>query len=185
MSASATLLNARALAVILLLGGVAAPAASQTVSVKATGDSVSWPVRRARPESADALLYTRDRQVVLLVADTALILQFTDAGIDGIRKEIEADTTKGFGGRVLMKMFGAGISELFEYGFAYRLSALGGANVDGNRLVIEDREGNRVFRNVEVNGRQVMDDFSPAEAERFAAVINAAIRRQRPPVERW
>ena len=118
MSASPISFNARALALIVLLGGFATPAASQTVSVKAAGDSVAWPVRRARPESADAMLYTRDRQVALLVADTTLILQFTDAGIDGIRKEIETDTTKGFGGRVLMKMFGAGISELFEYGFA-------------------------------------------------------------------
>jgi hypothetical protein len=30
-----------------------------------------------------------------------------------------------------------------------------------------------------MNGRRVMDDFTPAEAERFAAAVNRAIRAQR------
>jgi hypothetical protein len=46
-------------------------------------------------------------------------------------------------------------------------------------LVLEDRAGKRVFDQVEFNGRQVMDDFSPAEAERFAAAVNRALRGQR------
>jgi hypothetical protein len=51
--------------------------------------------------------------------------------------------------------------------------------VDGSRLILENQAGERVFEDVDVNGRHVMDDFSPAEAERFAAAVNRAIRRQR------
>ena len=38
-------------------------------------------------------------------------------------------------------------------------------------------EGIRV-RNVEVNGRQVMEDFEPADAKRFAAAVNEAIAKR-------
>jgi hypothetical protein len=68
---------------------------------------------------------------------------------------------------------------MFDHGIAYRLSALGSARADGSRLVLEDRAGKRVFDQVELNGRNVMDDFSPAEAERFAAAVNRAIRGHR------
>jgi hypothetical protein len=43
--------------------------------------------------------------------------------------------------------------------------------------VLEDRAGKRVFDRVELNGRDVMDDFSPDEASRFAAAVNRALSR--------
>ena len=74
-------------------------------------------------------------------------------------------------------MMGAALGELFDHGIAYDLRALRSARVEGNRLVLENLAGKRIFDNVEVNGRDVMDDFSPAEAARFAAAVNKAIRR--------
>jgi hypothetical protein len=68
---------------------------------------------------------------------------------------------------------------MLDHAIAYRLSALRSARVEGSRLVLEDLGGHRVFDQVELNGRQVMDDFSPAEAERFAAAVNRALRGQR------
>ena len=39
-------------------------------------------------------------------------------------------------------------------------------------------DGEKMLDNVEVNGRQVMEDFDPANAKRFATAVNAAIAKR-------
>jgi hypothetical protein len=126
-----------------------------------------------------ATLRNRDRSVAVLLNDTTIVLQLTDRGLDRIGQDIENDSTKGVGSRILARMLGAGVVGLLDHGVAHRLSALRQARVEGTRLVLENQQGERVFADVDVNGRRVMDDFAPAEAERFAAAVNLAIRHQR------
>jgi hypothetical protein len=161
---------------VIALPAAAQLQASARVSVP---DSVAWVVSREPLGIADATLRNRDRTVAVLLNDTTIVLQLTDRGLDRISHEIESDSTKGIGGRFLARLLGAGVVGLLDHGIAHRLSALRAARVEGNRLVLENREGVRVFADVDVNGRRVMDDFSPAEAERFATAVNDAIRRQR------
>jgi hypothetical protein len=158
----------------------ARPAAAQSrVAIRSeAGDSVAWVVRRQPLDEADAALRTRDRHVALLLTDTTVVLQFTERGLDHVRDQLGADAT-GTGARILARVLGAGIAGLLDHGLAYRLSALREARAEGGRLVLEDRDGGRVFAGTEINGRHVMDDFSPAEAERFAAAINRALRARR------
>ena len=164
-----------------LLLAASSPAAAQLqVSMHVNApDSVAWVVSRQPLGIAEATLRSRDRAVAVLLNDTTVVLQLTDRGLDQIGHDIENDSTKGVGGRIIARMLGAGIVGLLDHGIAHRLSALREARVEGSRLVLENRAGERVFADVDVNGRQVMDDFSPAEAERFAAAVNRAIRRQR------
>ena len=170
------------LAAVLAVGLVLAarPAAGQRqVAVRAAAaDSVAAVVRRQPVTGAKATLRTRDRYVALLLTDTTVVLQFTERGLDHMRAEV-GDEAQGSGGRILARMLGAGLGELLDHGIAYRLSALRGARADGGRLVLEDHAGHRVFAGTEVNGRRVMDDFSPAEAERFAVAVNRVVRMQR------
>jgi hypothetical protein len=169
---------ATALAVGLVLAARPATAQGQVAMRTAAADSVATVVRRQPVEGANATLRTRDRHVALLLTDTTVVLQFTDRGLDHMNAEL-GDRAQGTGGRILARMVGAGLAELLDHGIAYRLSALRGARADGGRLVLEDHTGSRVLAETEVNGRRVMDDFSPAEAERFAAAVNRAIRAQR------
>ena len=164
-----------------LLLAAAAPATAQLqVSARVPApDSVAWVVAREPLGVADATLRNRDRTVAVLLNDTTIVLQLTDRGLDRISHDIENDSTNGVGGRLLARILGAGVVGLLDHGIAHHLSALRAARVEGTRLVLENREGKRVFADVDVNGRRVMDDFSPAEAERFAAAVNDAIRRQR------
>jgi len=164
-----------------LLFAAAAPATAQLqVSARVPApDSVAWVVAREPLGVADATLRNRDRTVAVLLNDTTIVLQLTDRGLDRISHDIENDSTKGMGGRLLARILGAGVVGLLDHGIAHHLSALRAARVEGTRLVLENRKGERVFADVDVNGRRVMDDFSPAEAERFAAAVNDAIRRQR------
>ena len=158
----------------------ARPAAAQRqLALRAdAADSVAAVVSRQSADGAIATLRTRDRHVALLLSDTTVVLQFTDRGLDHVTTQL-SDEAQGAGGRKLARVLGAGLVELLDHGIAYRLSALRAARADGDRLVLEDHDGHRVFAGTEVNGRRVMDDFSPAEAERFAAAVNRAIRAQR------
>jgi hypothetical protein len=165
-------------AAALVLAARPAAGQSQITLRGEAADSVSWVVRRQPLDQADAALRTRDRHVALLLTDTAVVLQFTERGLDHVRDQLDEEAS-GVGARLLARVLGAGISGLLDHGIAYRLSALRAARAEGGRLVLEDHGGGRVFAGTEVNGRHVMDDFSPAEAERFAAVLNRAIRARR------
>jgi hypothetical protein len=163
----------------LLAASVPAAAQLQVSAHVSTPDSVAWVVAREPLGIAEATLRNRDRTVAVLLNDTTIVLQLTDRGLDRISHEIENDSTKGIGSRFLARLLGAGVVGLLDHGIAHHLSALRAARVEGTRLVLENRDGARVFADVDVNGRRVMDDFSPAEAERFATAVNDAIRRAR------
>lgn len=177
MSIRSSLDTARALAVaggILLL---AAPLSAQSsVSVTVNSDS-SWVVPRVPLERAATSLRTRDAQAAMLLMDTTLVLQFTDEGLAKMNAGIRDSAPQDFAHRLIARMAGAALGEMFDHGIAYDLRTLRGARVEGNRLVLENLAGKRVFEHVELNGHDVMDDFSHAEATRFAAAVNRAIRR--------
>ena len=165
----------RALAVASSLLLLAVPSAAQH-TVMPPSDT-SWIVSRVPLSRAATSLRTRDAQAAVLLMDTTLVLQFTDQGLSRMNAAIRDSAPQDFAQRLLVRMVGAGLGEMFDHGIAYNLRALRGARVEGNRLVVEDLAGKRVFDRVELNGRDVMDDFSPAEASRFADAVNRAIRR--------
>jgi hypothetical protein len=168
------------LAAALLLGAVSRASAQTSISVHADApDSVSWVVPRQPLGVADVTLRTTDRRVAVLLMDTTLVLQLTDRGLDQMSDDVAREPTANAGGRILARVIGAALTGMFDHGIAYRLSALRAARAEGSRLVLEDLGGRRVFDQVELNGRQVMNDFSPTEAERFAAAVNRALRGQR------
>ena len=177
---SIALLHRAALAAGLLAAAALPAAAQLRVSARVNApDSVAWVVSRQPLGIAEATLRSRDRAFAVLLNDTTVVLQMTDRGLDEVGRRIETDSASGIGSRILARMLGAGVVGLLDHGIAHRLSALREARVEGTRLVLENVEGKRVFEDVDVNGRHVMDDFSPAEAERFAAAVNRAIRHQR------
>jgi hypothetical protein len=175
MSIHAFRLAARALAIASGLLLLATPATAQRT--EAPPSDTSWIVQRVPLAQAVTSLRTRDSQAAVVLMDTTLVLQFTDEGLSQMNKSIRDSTPKDFGHRLVARMVGSALVEMFDHGIAYNLRALRGAHVEGNRLVLEDLAGKRVFDRVELNGRDVMDDFSPAEASRFAAAVNRALRR--------
>ncbi|HYH81953.1 MAG TPA: hypothetical protein VEX86_19260 [Longimicrobium sp.] len=179
--------NRRLAALALVLGAglsplAAHPAAAQrgtTMRVNAA-DSLTSIVPRQRASSAEAALRTRDGQVAVLLLDSELVVQFTDEGLDRVTRDVgRAESAQGAAARILARMLGAGMAGLLDHGIACRLSELRGTSAQGSRLLVEDRRGRSVFSEMEVNGKQVMDDFPPAEARRFSEAVNRAIRRHR------
>lgn len=178
MSIHASRVATRAL---VFAGGLlllAAPAAAQrAVPPPGTPPSdTSWIVPRVPLAQAATSLRTRDAQAAVLLVDTTLVLQFTDEGLSRMHATVRDSAPQDFAHRLFARVIGSALGEMFDHGIAYDLRALRGARVEGHRLVLEDRAGKRVFDRVGLNGRDVMDDFSPAEAARFAAAVNRALR---------
>ncbi len=146
---------------------------------RAEADSVSRVIPRLHVDDADATLRTRDRRVGLMLTGDEVVMQLTDLGLHTVKESIADEPREGVGGRILAAVLSAGVVGMLDHGIAYRLSALRSARAEGSTLVLEDRQGNRIFSTTEVNGRRPMDSFHPAEAERFAAAVNRAIRRAR------
>lgn len=174
LSSHASRLAARALAFASGLLLLAVPAAAQRTGTPPS--DTSWIVPRVPLTQARKSLRTRDAQAAVLLMDTTLVLQFTDQGLSRMNASVRDSAPQDFGHRLVARVVGSALSEMFDHGIAYNLRALRGARVEGNRLVLEDLAGKRVFDRVELNGRDVMDDFSPAEASRFAAAVNQALR---------
>ncbi len=155
----------------------AAPAHAQSVSIHADHGDSTWIVARVPLAGAPARLATRDGQVALVLLDTTLVLQLTDAGLRQLQSSIRDSAPAGLGQRFVQQMVGAALGSMFDHGIASPLSSIRRARADGTRLVLEGRDGHRVFANVEINGRDVMNDFSTVEATEFAARINRALPR--------
>lgn len=165
----------RALVFMTALLLLATPAAAQHTG--APSSDTSWIVPRVALTQARKSLPTRDAQAAVLLMDTTLVLQFTDKGLSRVNASAHDSLPKDLGERLIARIVGSALGELFDHGIAYNLRSLRAARVEGNRLVFEDRAGKRVFDRVEINGRDVMNDFSPAEAESFAAAVNRALRK--------
>jgi hypothetical protein len=142
-------------------------------------DSVAFIVPRERYDVAEAKVRSRDKSVALLLMDTTLVLQLSQRDMDKLDTAVRDPKADGIAARLVARIVGASVSELLDHGVAYRLRALRSARADGNRLILEDRNGKRVFENVEVNGAHFLEDLPPDDARRFAADVNRAIRRLR------
>jgi len=165
---------------LLALLALAAPStarAQHTVTVNSS-DSTSFIVPRRSPRDDEASLRTRDRKVLLTLRDTTVVLQLTDLGMKTL---FAADTGAKSDGMtaIFVRMAKAGMEGIFDHGIAYRLSALRAARADGSTLVLEDRDGKHVFEDTNLNDVRPMKDFDPAEAARFAKLVQARITAAR------
>ena len=140
-------------------------------------DSVSFVVARRGPFTGEPAIRTLSGEAALILRDSVVVLQLTDYGLDHLF-DGDRETRRG-GSRFLIAMVKAGVSGLLDHGVAYRISALRRAYTDGNRLVLEDRAGNHVFESTSYNDHHPMEEFSPAEARRFAAAVQRSIAAHR------
>jgi hypothetical protein len=140
-------------------------------------DSASFVVARRGPFAGEPVLRTLSGEAALILRDSVVVLQLTDYGLDHLF-DGDRETRRG-GSRILIAMVKAGVSGLLDHGVAYRVSALRRAYAEGNRVVLLDRAGNHVFETTNYNEHYPMEEFSPAEARRFAKAVQRSITAHR------
>ncbi len=156
-----------------LLSTLVGPARAQKggsihVNVKAP-DSVAHVVDRERLAKANFAIVSRDGGAALLLMDTTIIAQMTDAGLSRINTREATDTIKGAVNRLFARMVLGALQPLFDYGIAYHLRDLADARYAEGRLQLRRANGEEVFRDTDIGDGPLMESFSPADAEAFAA----------------
>lgn len=137
-------------------------------------DSVAHIVDRERAEAAHYAIVSRDGQAQLLLMDTTIVAQMTDRGLARINSREATDTIKGTANRIFARMALGALLPLFDHGIAYHLRDLADARYADGRLLLLRRNGDEVFRDVEIGKGPLMESFSPDEAKLFAAKARAA-----------
>lgn len=175
MPLSRSLYSAAVAAGFCLITGFSGRAGAQQVSIRTADDTASARIVRRQDERAMlSSIRTRRDDAMLLLSSDELVLQLTDRALGKVASDVDSAA----GTNLLSRMFRASLTALLDNALAIKLDEISHARADDTRLVLVNVEGKEILDKVEVNGRQVMEDFHPGDAERFAAAVNRAIAKR-------
>jgi hypothetical protein len=140
-------------------------------------DSVAHIVDRKRAEDSRFSIVSRDGRAQLLLLDTTIVAQMTDRALAHMSSREATDTIRGAADRLFARMALGALVPLFDHGIAYHLRDLADARYEDGRLLLLRRNGDEVFRDVEIGKGPLMESFSPEDAKAFAARARAARAR--------
>lgn len=128
-------------------------------------------IPRMMQTEAEAGITTREGSVDLMLTNEFLIIQFTDTFLENIEKEIqkEREAASSHAGAVVLSMVSSGVRTLLDRAMAVPLSDITDVYYENNRLYIKGPEGRELFRDLEIDGKEIMEDFSRRDARRFVA----------------
>lgn len=163
------------LIVALAMLATATPAFAQT-SVQATvdGDSVVRIIDRVSVKKSFHIV-NRKQETALIVRDNTMILQLTDKGLKHVKQSIKEEGESAIG-KIMHAALAGAITQFLDHGMEYDLADLKEVRVEKNVLVFERKNGERIFEDMEINGEEVLESFSPEDAKKFASYVNKRIR---------
>ncbi|HEV2641750.1 MAG TPA: hypothetical protein VGT98_03545 [Candidatus Elarobacter sp.] len=146
-----------------------------TRGATAAGDSI---VASGEP----FVIHTKKSQVNLGFANDTVYMALSDSLRARARSEMDtsgSEDSSGFG-RVLSSVIKKTVNRALGARVAYAVSELDGARYEDGTIRFDYRNKHRFsFESVKTDNRDALSDFDPADAQRFVAVVNAAIRAQR------
>lgn len=156
--------------------GIALAAVPSTAAAQHHHDDASHVTNRQSPRVARASLVTRDNKVALMMTAGSLVMQLTDHGMAEIQGDMAKDAREESGfGRFVANMVRSGVASMLDHAIAYPLSELREARYEDGRLRFINRDGEAVFAKVQLNDKDAMEGFDPAQARAFAARVNQAL----------
>ncbi|MFI5229437.1 MAG: hypothetical protein ACHQWU_10230 [Gemmatimonadales bacterium] len=165
------------LALLLALGAAPLHAQSNDEPAATHGDSTARVTARRPLTRSTFHIVSVDGTEALLLTDTTIVAQLTDAGLARTSSGIDSGTASKdvpLAGRMIAGMFGGLLKPMFDHAIEYDLHDLAQASYSNGRLVLRSRDGSDVFGDTDFFGRQVMENFSAADAREFAARANRA-----------
>ena len=155
----------------------ATPAEAQKVNIN--GDSVAFIIDRQPLRRAAYSIVTTDGESALLLTDTTIIVQLTDAGLNHLDREITRSTRNDSVPELVGHMVAGALKPFLNHGIAYNLRDLGDAKYTDGRLDIRRKSGETVFGHLDMYGHDVMESFSADDAREFARRAKAAAQKVR------
>lgn len=132
--------------------------------------------RRDLDDARYAITTTNDVASLLLTRDV-VALQLTDRQLRQIRGEIEEDAANeredGLLARMIANVVRSTVGSMLRKSIEISVDDLRSVEYRGGRLEFTTTEGERVFEQVEIDDTEVMEHFSPADAQAFVREFRA------------
>ncbi|MEP6999880.1 MAG: hypothetical protein ABI969_05345 [bacterium] len=168
--------------VLVVLPAVAQDAGSKahgtTISMGSAGDSTAHVVSRLPLKSAAFSIVSEDGRSALLLMDTTIVAQLTDRGLSALHQSADSaaksDKVENVFARMVAGAVMGALKPMLDHGVAYHLRDLGSAQYESGRLMLRNKAGKEVFGKMSINGKDVMESFSPQDAREFARRAKAA-----------
>jgi hypothetical protein len=154
-----------------------------TVSVNdgAIRPPVEW-ARRHDTARARFVAPTRDGSAVLLITGGKVVVQLGDRTPRQLDRELESEQEDEDDGALASAIKGAvigGVRGLLSHSLECPIVELRDVGYREGRLELITRHGDRVFEDIEINDRDLLEDFSPRDARAFVAEFDRLKRRGR------
>ncbi|HEX2203618.1 MAG TPA: hypothetical protein VHG91_09985 [Longimicrobium sp.] len=138
--------------------------------------------RRALAD-ADFAITTTNQKASLMLVDGMVAMQLTDRTLREITRDMDRDAREdaddGFLARTIANAVRNSVGSMLRRSFQYPVADIESVEYRRGRLVFTTEDGDEIFRNVEVDDDELMETFSPADAQAFVREFRALKARTR------
>lgn len=128
---------------------------------------------RFTESNAFRIITNRDNSVNLVVSMGGIAIQFSDEFLNNLEEEIknsDENTSEASAlADVIRSMVGSGVRTILDHAILIPYYEINSVSYSDGRIVITDVNGEEIFNDLEINDKQVMEDFSGRDARRFVA----------------
>lgn len=118
---------------------------------------------------AFSAITTREGSVDLMITESDLLIQFSDEGLKRINHQINKDADDSHFAEVIKSMVSSGVQTLLDRAMKVPLYEISEISYSEGNLIIRNREGQKIFEDLDIEGKYVMKDFSRDDALQFVA----------------
>lgn len=162
-----------ALFFMLILSAFSSKVLAQNGSnINISSDIEAETMDRLSESDAIRFITNNDESVNLIVTETGIAIQFSDQFMKKLEDEInsdDGDTDNSAFAKAIKSMVSSGVSSILDHAILIPFYEIGSVSYTNGRIVITDVDGNEIFEDMEINDKQVMEDFSGRDSRRFVA----------------
>jgi hypothetical protein len=165
-----SILVTTALLSLFALLSISSTAHAQNIEMPSDIDAEA--VDRFSESDVIRFITNRDESVNLIVAETGIAIQFSDQFMDNLDDEInsaDGDGDNSVLAKTIKSMVSSGVRTILDHAILIPFYEIGSVNYEDGRIIITDMNGEELFEDLEVNDKQVMEDFSGRDSRRFVA----------------
>ena len=165
-----SILVTTALLSLFALLSISSTAHAQNIEMPSDIDAEA--VDRFSESDVIRLITNRDESVNLIVAETGIAIQFSEQFMDNLDDEInsaDGDGDNSVLAKTIKSMVSSGVRTILDHAILIPFYEIGSISYEDGRIIITDMNGEELFEDLEVNDKQVMEDFSRRDSRRFVA----------------